>query len=298
MAEQEEIWKEIPGTFGSYAASNLGRIKRLVRTTNSYAGKILKQMRYTGGYLRVTLSFMDNAGIRRCFQAAVHSTILRTFVSERPPKHQANHKNGVKTDNVLSNLEWVTPAENSQHAVKMGLSRSGERLHNAKLSREKAAEIRLLYSQDKVPILRLAHRYGVSHATIRSLVRGKTWKTLACVLVLVICFQVPGIAQEANLTTSEIREGAVRVEQLILSWDREKLLRDTMKSQGELTARERDLASRELTASQKETQLALKQADEERRRAEEFKLLYERASKKRGGFGCFLRRIIFKPCRA
>lgn len=46
----------------------------------------------------------------------LHRLIAETFISNPDSKPCINHKNGVKTDNRIENLEWVTYSENSKHS--------------------------------------------------------------------------------------------------------------------------------------------------------------------------------------
>lgn len=115
----EEIWKDIPG-YPGYQASNLGNIKSLDRyvvSTNPKTGEkinrffkeAIKDQCYTRGYLKVTI---DND------TRSVHRLVSLAFMGTPPTdKHQVNHKNGIKDDNRIENLEWVTQSENSQHSV-------------------------------------------------------------------------------------------------------------------------------------------------------------------------------------
>ena len=53
----------------------------------------------------------------------VHRLVLEAFVSHRPKGMECNHKNGIKTDNRLKNLEWCTRSENLKHAFRIGLAK-------------------------------------------------------------------------------------------------------------------------------------------------------------------------------
>lgn len=56
----------------------------------------------------------------------VHRMVAETFIPNPLQKPYVNHINGNRGDNNVENLEWVTPAENSQHAVAQGLWNKGK----------------------------------------------------------------------------------------------------------------------------------------------------------------------------
>lgn len=84
-----------------------------------------------------------------------------------------NHKNGVKTDNSPSNLEWTTNDENAAHASKNGLLRppKQDRHYAAKLTKNQVESIRAGSESANV----LSKRYGVSPAHIRRIKTNKRW---------------------------------------------------------------------------------------------------------------------------
>ena len=98
----QERWLPVLG-FPPYEVSDLGRVK------NSCTGKILKGYKKKTGYVRVSLSI--NGWVRIVY---VHQLVLLAFSPPESDGLEANHKNSVRGDNRLSNLEWVTRAENNQ----------------------------------------------------------------------------------------------------------------------------------------------------------------------------------------
>lgn len=133
LNQESEIWKEIPGIFG-YEASSFGRIRSIDRQVihkNGRAfkikGKIITPRLHNRGYLRFS------NGFKRDFY--IHRAICLAFYGEPNfyGRSEVNHKNGIKTDNRVNNLEWVTPKQHRQHSetlesVKNGHKKQGESL--------------------------------------------------------------------------------------------------------------------------------------------------------------------------
>jgi hypothetical protein len=111
------MWKPIPGIDGKYSVSDTGLVM------SDKKGLILKQRVNSKGYMDVVFHINGKAIYQR-----VHRLVLIAFIPNPENKPQVNHKNGIKTDNCLENLEWATPKENVNHAIRTGLKayRSGD----------------------------------------------------------------------------------------------------------------------------------------------------------------------------
>jgi hypothetical protein len=178
-----EEWRDAPGWEGVYEVSNLGRIRRSVLAKpgkGSVPGMILSLSGRidTNGY-QITQFYRN----QKRTTVKVHSLVAGAFLGPRPPWIQVNHKNGVKTDNRLENLEYVTGVENVRHAVRTGLvdpkklsaaQRKACRAR-AKLTAENVREIRRRAAEGETRVS-LATEFGIHRMTVGEIVRGEIWQ--------------------------------------------------------------------------------------------------------------------------
>ena len=105
----KEIWKDIEGYEGLYQVSNLGRVKSKHRVSE----RILKPSINSRGYMLVILS--KNGEYK---SGKVHRLVAQSFIPNTENKPQVNHIDENKTNNMASNLEWVTVKENINHGTR------------------------------------------------------------------------------------------------------------------------------------------------------------------------------------
>ena len=164
-----DIWKAVPGFEGTYEACTNGDIRRVGR-------KILSPATRKDGYRAVTL--WKNNKPRTWL---VHRLILRTFIGECPQGMNSNHKDGVKGNNSVSNLEYVTYSQNIIHAFENGLISprdfKGDKNPRAKITEAQAIAIFGELKTGKSPT-EIAREMSVPRRAVYCLKYGLTWHHL------------------------------------------------------------------------------------------------------------------------
>jgi hypothetical protein len=174
MNENIEIWRDVIGYEGSYQVSNLGRLKSLTRkmfgSNKIVKGKFIRPSN-NKGYLYVVLR---KNGLPSTF--VVHILAAKAFIPNPLNLPEVNHKNLVKSDNRVENLEWNTKQDNMDHAKRNGVIERGEDASLAKLKWTEIKEIRKSYFEDINAKQRtLGEKYNVRGQNISSILQNKTW---------------------------------------------------------------------------------------------------------------------------
>ena len=163
-----EQWRDVENTNGLYRVSSFGRVVSYTQRKNGYMKQAVVG---SHGYPVVSIKWADGTSQVR----PVHTLVADAFLGPRPSGYFVNHKDGSKLNSALSNLEYSTPSQNTQHAVDTGLMRSGERSWNAKVTIEIAKQIR---SSD-LPTRQLARKFGISISTVHDVQKRRTWRHVA-----------------------------------------------------------------------------------------------------------------------
>ncbi|AXH70976.1 HNH endonnuclease [Vibrio phage BONAISHI] len=157
-----EIWMDHKERPDDYIVSNFGRV------FSRKSCMMLKQSLTKAGYL----TYGSRLG-------SVHRLIVTHYLGPIPKGMVVNHKNGIKTDNWIDNLEITTHSANTQHAYDTGLAKGKKGAANsqAKVTEEIILDIYKMFeagfsNQD------ISKRYGLHDRYVSLIRHGKRWKYL------------------------------------------------------------------------------------------------------------------------
>ena len=163
-------YRDIAG-FSDYMISNTGKVfsKHVSRDIGYYINH---------GYPHVHIK--NDTGEWKYVK--IHRLVATAFLEKLSDKLVCNHINGIKTDNNVTNLEWVTSSYNNKHAYDTGLKQISRKSRNkcdkhpcAKLTKSDIEEIHKLLN-DNVFQKDIAVRFNVTQSTISMIKHNKTWQ--------------------------------------------------------------------------------------------------------------------------
>lgn len=137
--------------------------------------KKMKQELARNGYARIGLRYGENKSKSKHF--LVHRLVAEAFIPKQNGKDEVNHKNGIKTDNRVENLEWVNHSENMQHRSK-ALGFHGTKTWLGKTGKDHPLSKPVLQIKNNIVVkefsgtLEAERATGISHGNIISCCRG------------------------------------------------------------------------------------------------------------------------------
>jgi len=176
MNQDAERWVPVVGYEGYYEISDRGNVRSIARSgeyrgrwgmlTMNFPAKAMRISTTTAGYKYLALKMPNEKAVKHL----LHRLVLAAFVG--PSELQCNHKDGDKSNNNLSNLEYCTCLENLRHCIDVLGKKRGAGTGMAKVSESDVLKIR----EDKRFLREIAADYGVTLQAIHSIKSGKNWK--------------------------------------------------------------------------------------------------------------------------
>ncbi len=164
IRDDKLMWKTVKG-FDYYLINNIGQVKSLHRS-----GRLLKPKKDKDGYHEYCLRAEGKSYYRRA-----HRLVAEAFIENTGNYPVINHKNGIKDDNRVDNLEWCTVAENTIHGYSMNLNKRTL----SSLSKKESLEIKELYEEgNSYTYIRDYLRLDTSTDAIGEVLSGKRLSSL------------------------------------------------------------------------------------------------------------------------
>jgi hypothetical protein len=163
----EEIWKLASETQGQYEVSNLGRVRR--------PGKAIIATNNKSGYRSIRYRLPN----RRFKVLSVHRMVAVEFVPNPEQKPHVHHIDFNPSNNVFTNLMWVTAVENNAFSREAGRwSKPPKHYYHPrfKMTYEKATELRRLAEEHSLTRVALAAKFGISKPAVNAILAGRYFK--------------------------------------------------------------------------------------------------------------------------
>lgn len=116
MVIKHKTINEYPN-YNIYNNGSIASITHFTKHNQRYKGKVLKPITNQNGYLYVSIRNKNNKYVR----CLIHRLVAIAFIPNPNNLKEVNHINGIKTDNRVENLEWVSREDNIRHAYKNNL---------------------------------------------------------------------------------------------------------------------------------------------------------------------------------
>ena len=180
-----ELWKPIPES-NDFFVSNLGNVCRIldkeIKTVKQYRARMRKSCKLKEDvdelwYPFVKIEYGDIVKNRE----VVHRLVAKAFVNNNNSDvfRVVNHIDGVKSNNVYTNLEWCDYSRNNQHAFDIGLNYSVLRGTNNPLHKLTEDDVREIFKmRGKYPQNEIAAKFGINQSNVSRLFSEEKWAWL------------------------------------------------------------------------------------------------------------------------
>lgn len=175
----EETWKPIVGYEGLYEISSLGSIRALRRSGRyrgrwgeavmNFPAKNMIASTSRSGYKYLCLKKPDEPAVK----FLLHRLVMAAFVGPPPNGEQVNHRDGDKSNNAVSNLEYCTPCQNVRHCIDVLGKKRGE-----SMSKLKESDVVAIRSDSRL-LREIAADYGITLQAIWYIKKRKSWSHVA-----------------------------------------------------------------------------------------------------------------------
>lgn len=161
----KETWKDVIGYEGLYKISNKGRVYSISRN------KILKPYLAKSGRFSINLSKLD---IGKGF--LVFRLVAQAFIPNPNNLETVNHKDEIKINNNVKNLEWMSNLDNIRYSIKRSGKGIGDRSPHHILTSNQVREIRKLkkFNPD-ISYEKVARIFNVKYDTIYDICANRSW---------------------------------------------------------------------------------------------------------------------------
>lgn len=138
-------------------------------------GKFMKLHKVAPHKINCEYVYVDLYSSSKRKREYVHRLVAKAFLPNPNNLPEVNHKNYIRSDNRLANLEWMSKVQNMRHGLLHRKTAIGERASHAKMTEKQVLEIRA-HALQGVPRFALAARYSMSYSGIKAIVRRETWR--------------------------------------------------------------------------------------------------------------------------
>lgn len=163
-SELKENWKEIPNCDGRHEISDKGKIR--ICLTQDF----VKLHNDKDGYMLANLWFQ-----RKHHTVKVHRLVAEAFIGKPKPGEVVCHKNNIRNDNRVENLEWGTMYHNQVEGKCPSLFKHGEKNPAAKISSDMVIKIRDMAKTGKYIHQEIANMFNLSRRNVGKIIQRTRW---------------------------------------------------------------------------------------------------------------------------